>query len=69
MQSVRRMFIELMQRSVKNPAILICDSNHASMEESLIHYSVEAGALLIDGFCDGVCFGHHFGKPANSSTG
>lgn len=63
MQSIRRMFIELMQRSVKNPAILICDSNHASMEESLIHYSVEAGALLIDGFCDGVCFGHHFGKP------
>src|SRR6185503_13324070 len=24
------------------------------------HYSVEAGALLLDGFCDGVSFGHHF---------
>lgn len=61
MQSVRRMFIELARRSVNNPAILICDSNHTTMEESLVHYSVEAGALLVDGFCDGVCFGHHFG--------
>ena len=61
MQSVRRMFIELARRSVNNPAILICDSSHATMEESLVHYSVEAGALLVDGFCDGVCFGHHFG--------
>ena len=60
MQSIRRMFIELLDGSIKNPAILICDSNHESMEESLIHYSVEAGALLIDGFTDGVCLGHHF---------
>jgi (E)-4-hydroxy-3-methylbut-2-enyl-diphosphate synthase len=32
------------------------------MDESLIHYSIEAGGLLLDGFCDGVCFGHHFGN-------
>ncbi len=64
MQSIRRMFVELMIHGIKNPVILICDSSHETMDESLIHYSVEAGALLIDGFCDGVCFGHHFGNNA-----
>ena len=60
MQSIRRLFNELAGAEIKNPAIIICDSNDAAMDESLIHYSVEAGALLLDGFCDGVCFGHHF---------
>jgi len=60
MQSIRRMFVELENSNINNPAIVICDSSHANMNESLIHYSVEAGALLLDGFCDGVCFGHHF---------
>ena len=30
----------------------------------LIHYAVETGALLIDGFGDGICLGHHFGNKA-----
>jgi (E)-4-hydroxy-3-methylbut-2-enyl-diphosphate synthase len=30
------------------------------MAESLIHYSVDTGALLLEGFCDGICLGHHF---------
>jgi (E)-4-hydroxy-3-methylbut-2-enyl-diphosphate synthase len=60
MQSIRRMFIELENNSVHNPAIIICDSNDANMNESLIHYSIETGALLLDGFSDGVCFGYHF---------
>jgi len=64
LQSIRRMFVELMNNEVKNPAILICDSIHASTDESLIHYAVEAGGLLLDGFCDGVCFGHHFGNTS-----
>ena len=57
MQSIRRMFIELEKHEIKNPAIIICDSAHETMDESLIHYAVEAGALLIDGFTDGVCLG------------
>jgi (E)-4-hydroxy-3-methylbut-2-enyl-diphosphate synthase len=60
MQSIRRMFIEIENEGIKNPAIIIADSRHATMEESLIHYATEAGGLLLDGFCDGVCFGHHF---------
>jgi (E)-4-hydroxy-3-methylbut-2-enyl-diphosphate synthase len=64
MQSIRRMFVELMNNEIKNPAIIICDSNDETMDQSLIHYAVEAGGLLLDGFCDGVCFGHHFGNAA-----
>jgi (E)-4-hydroxy-3-methylbut-2-enyl-diphosphate synthase len=63
-QSVRRMFAELEGHAVKNPVVLICDSNHDRFEESLIHFAVESGALLIDGLCDGICLGHHFGKKS-----
>jgi (E)-4-hydroxy-3-methylbut-2-enyl-diphosphate synthase len=57
MASVRRMFIELENRNIKNPVILIVDSNWKTADEHLIHYATEAGALLLDGFGDGVCFG------------
>jgi (E)-4-hydroxy-3-methylbut-2-enyl-diphosphate synthase len=57
MQSVRRMFIELMLRSIKNPVIIITDSNWQTADEHLIHYATESGALLLDGMGDGVCFG------------
>jgi len=62
MQNIRSMFVDLVNKEIKNPAIIICDSAHATTDESLIHYSVEAGALLLDGFSDGVCFGHHYGN-------
>lgn len=61
MQSIRRMFIDLMRTSVKNPVVLICDSTHTTLDESLIHYSIETGALLLDGMGDGICLGHYFG--------
>ena len=62
MQSMRRMFVELMNNGIKNPAIVICDSTDTTMDQSLIHYAVETGGLLLDGFSDGVCFGHYFGN-------
>jgi (E)-4-hydroxy-3-methylbut-2-enyl-diphosphate synthase len=62
MQNIRSMFVDLVNKGIKNPAIIICDSAHATTDESLIHYSIEAGGLLLDGFCDGVCFGHHYGN-------
>lgn len=64
MQNIRSMFVDLMNKNIKNPAIIICDSNHATTDESLIHYSIEAGGLLLDGFCDGVCFGLHYGNKS-----
>jgi (E)-4-hydroxy-3-methylbut-2-enyl-diphosphate synthase len=57
MQSVRRMFVELMNRNIKNPVVLIVDSNWQTADEHLIHYATEAGALLLDGMGDGICLG------------
>jgi (E)-4-hydroxy-3-methylbut-2-enyl-diphosphate synthase len=59
-QSVRRMFIELNEREIKNPATLICDSYKDTMDESLIHFAIETGALFIDGFGNGICLGDHY---------
>ncbi|MEO7801563.1 MAG: flavodoxin-dependent (E)-4-hydroxy-3-methylbut-2-enyl-diphosphate synthase, partial [Ginsengibacter sp.] len=60
-ESVRKMFFELSVRGVQNPVVIICDSNDNSTEESLIHYAVETGALLVDGLGNGICLGHYFG--------
>jgi (E)-4-hydroxy-3-methylbut-2-enyl-diphosphate synthase len=59
MQSIRRMFIELEENDIENPAIIICNSNDDTMDESLIHYAVEAGALLLDGFGNGIFLRYH----------
>ncbi len=56
MQSIRRMCVELMTRNIQNPVVITIDSNWETTDEHLIHYSTEAGALLLDGFGDGVCF-------------
>ena len=69
MQNIRSMFVDLMKKGIKNPAIIICDSTHTTTDESLIHYSIEAGGLLLDGFCDGVCFGYHYGNTAIAPAG
>ncbi len=57
MPAVRRMFLELMNRKIQNPVVLITDSNWQTADEHLIHYSTECGALFLDGFGDGICLG------------
>jgi (E)-4-hydroxy-3-methylbut-2-enyl-diphosphate synthase len=59
-QSIRRMYVELIEQDIKNPVIFICDSNDDTMDESLIHYAIETGALLLDGFGNGICLGFHY---------
>lgn len=49
--------MELENRQIKNPAILLTDSNWQTIDEHLIHYSTECGALFLDGFGDGICLG------------
>lgn len=58
MQSVRRMFVELQNRQIKNPVVLITDSSWQTPDEHLIHFAAETGALLLDGFGDGICLGY-----------
>ena len=61
-QNIRRMFIELTERGISNPVIIITDSNEEEMEDSLIHYAIGSGALLLDGFGDGICLGHRYAE-------
>ncbi|HKC35233.1 MAG TPA: (E)-4-hydroxy-3-methylbut-2-enyl-diphosphate synthase [Chitinophagaceae bacterium] len=61
MQSVRRMYVELINRGIKNPVINITDSpdnnREQTADEHLIHFATENGGLLLEGFGDGICLG------------
>ena len=57
MQSVRRMYAELMNKGIKNPVINIVDSRWQTTDEHLIHFATETGALLLEGMGDGICLG------------
>lgn len=54
MQSVRTFVNRLMQQQVKTPVILAVESHHASIDEQLIHFATESGALFLDGMGDGI---------------
>jgi (E)-4-hydroxy-3-methylbut-2-enyl-diphosphate synthase len=58
MQAVRRMFMELMQRVIENPVVLLTDSSAQTPDDHLIHFATETGALLLDGLGDGICLGY-----------
>ncbi len=64
MQSVRHMFTKLLQKDMRNPAVLISDSNWQTPDEHLIHFATETGALFLDGFGDGICLGMTAGSYA-----
>jgi (E)-4-hydroxy-3-methylbut-2-enyl-diphosphate synthase len=57
MPAVRRMFIKLMELGIDTPVILMTDSSNHTTDEHLIHFATETGALLLDGFGDGICLG------------
>jgi len=54
MASLRRLVIELMNRDIRCPLILAVGSRDSSIDEQLIHFSAEAGALFLDGMGDGI---------------
>jgi (E)-4-hydroxy-3-methylbut-2-enyl-diphosphate synthase len=58
MQSVRRMFAELIGRNIKSPVVLITDSKWQTPDEHLIHFATETGALFLEGMGDGICLGY-----------
>ncbi|MES1220384.1 MAG: (E)-4-hydroxy-3-methylbut-2-enyl-diphosphate synthase [Bacteroidota bacterium] len=63
-QNIRSLFVDIVNKGLQNPVVIICDSSHATTGESLVHYAVETGALLLDGFGDGICLGHHYGNKS-----
>ncbi|MGF7231451.1 (E)-4-hydroxy-3-methylbut-2-enyl-diphosphate synthase [Arachidicoccus sp.] len=57
MQAIRRMVIELLERKIENPVVIMVNSHWQTIDEHLIHFSTEAGALFLDGFGDGISLG------------
>ena len=43
-----------MRRQVQCPVIIAVESMHSTIDEQLIHFSVNAGALFLDGMGDGI---------------
>ena len=58
MQSIRRMFVELMQRKIDHPVVIISDSSGHTPDEHLVKLATDTGALLLDGLGDGICLGY-----------
>ncbi|SRR5579871_2977459 len=54
MASVRSFIITLMNENIQCPVIICVESHHSTIDEQLIHFSTEAGALLLEGMGDGI---------------
>jgi (E)-4-hydroxy-3-methylbut-2-enyl-diphosphate synthase len=54
MQSVRAFVSKLMLQQIKTPVILSVESHHTFIDEQLIHFATESGALFLDGMGDGI---------------
>lgn len=54
MPSVRSFVIELMNKAIYCPVIVAVESTDTTIDEQLIHFSTEAGALFLDGIGDGI---------------
>ncbi|HEY8919623.1 MAG TPA: (E)-4-hydroxy-3-methylbut-2-enyl-diphosphate synthase [Chitinophaga sp.] len=60
MPEVRRMLMTLMEQQVANPVILLSSSTHTEADDRLLQYAIETGALLLDGFGDGIGLGINY---------
>jgi len=54
MAEKRRFFIELMHQDVKNPVLIFNEYSDIDNESFQLYASTDFGALLIDGFSDGI---------------
>jgi (E)-4-hydroxy-3-methylbut-2-enyl-diphosphate synthase len=59
MMFVRRFVMEMMQRGIKSPVIICVETSNLSIDEQLIHFSAEAGALFLEGMGDGIWLWNH----------
>lgn len=54
MQRMRYSINEMMREGNTTPVILMVRSNHPTVDEQLIHFSILAGGLFLDGMGDGI---------------
>jgi len=67
-QDIRALCLELRSQQIPNPVVLITDNHAERLDQSLIHYAVEAGALLLEDLVQGLCFGYQFGRPVQDTN-
>ena len=54
MPCVRDFVFQMMQNKMENPIVLCVESHHSSVDEQLIHFAKNSGALFLDGIGDGI---------------
>ena len=68
MPSVRRYIMELMNQNIQCPVILAVESHDDNIDDALIHFSAEAGALFLDGMGDGIWLMNDPSKLVNAKV-
>lgn len=68
MPSAREFVAGLMSEGIKTPVIIVVESKDTTIDEQLIHFSTEAGALLLDGMGDGVWLMNDPSRIVNSKV-
>ena len=51
---IRRFIITLMNENIQSPVVICVEAADAGIDEQLIHFSAETGALFLDGMGDGI---------------
>ncbi|MFM8596778.1 MAG: (E)-4-hydroxy-3-methylbut-2-enyl-diphosphate synthase [Flavobacteriales bacterium] len=67
-QLFRRFFLELQEKDCLNPVILSYQYDTAELESFQLYAGADAGAILIDGFGDGLWLNAQLGAQAINST-
>ncbi len=67
LKNMRNVFEELKIHEIANPVIITCASDNNNMDETLIHYAIETGALLMDGFGNGIWLSTKSGESNQSN--
>ena len=68
MAAIRRLFITLLDKNIRVPVIIHSISHQPSADDHLIHHATEAGALLLDGFGDGLWLSNEQDQPGKTAT-
>lgn len=63
MAEQRRAFFELISKGIKNPVIIKRAYDNINYKKLMLYPATDAGALLLDGFGDGVWINNHHEKP------
>ncbi len=68
MQQCRAFARELAAAKIYHPIVVAVESHHSSIDEQLIHFSQQAGALFLDGIGNGIWLMNDPSKISNQKT-